>query len=98
MIASQIIIRPIITEKSMRDAEKQTFSFVVIKSATKKDIKEAVEKLFKVNVVKVATNVLKGGANRTGARRTEVLRQAVKKAFVKLQAGQKISAFEVGEQ
>lgn len=97
MIAHTIIIRPIITEKSMRDTEKHTFSFVVAATATKKDIKESVEKLFSVNVIKVATNVLKGGSIRTGAKRIAVTKQPTKKAFVTLQKGQKISAFEAAQ-
>ena len=92
-----VIIRPIITEKSMKDADRHTFSFVVAGGATKKDVKEAVEKLFSVNVVKVATNILKGGSIRTGAKRTEVKKQPTKKAFVTLKEGQKISAFEVSK-
>lgn len=94
MIATNIIIRPIITEKSMKNADKQTFSFMVKGSATKKDIKNAIEKLFNVNVVKVATNILKGGSIRTGTKRMEVTKQPTKKAFVTLKPGQKISAFE----
>lgn len=96
MIANDIILRPIITEKSMRDAQKNTYSFVVAPHATKKEIKNAVEKLFSVNVTKVATHVLKGGSIRSGMKRIEVKNQPVKKAFVGVKAGQKISAFEVG--
>lgn len=96
MIANNIIIRPIITEKSMRDAQNNTYSFIVARYATKKEIKEAIEKFFSVNVVKVATSVLKGGAIRTGMRRVEVKKQPMKKAFVALKEGQKISAFEIG--
>jgi large subunit ribosomal protein L23 len=96
MIANNIIIRPIITEKSMKDTEKSVFSFVVAKSATKDEIKKAVEKVFQVNVVKVATNVLKGGTMKTGAKRIVVKNQPVKKAFVQLKKGEKISAFELG--
>lgn len=91
------IIRPIITEKSMHDAGKHTFSFVVAGQATKKDVKEAVEKLFSVNVVKVATNTLKGGTVRTGMKRMEVAKQPTKKAFVTLKEGQKIDAFEIAQ-
>lgn len=96
MIANNIIIRPIITEKSMKDAEKFIFSFVVRKTATKYEIKAAVEKLFNVHVVKVATNMLKGGSVRTGVRRTEVKNQPMKKAFVHLKNGEKIGVFELG--
>ncbi len=93
----QVIIRPIITEKSMKNAKSQTFNFVVAGSATKKDVKLAVEKLFSVNVVRVATNILKGGSMRTGAKRIEIAKQPTKKAFVTLKEGQKIDAFEVAQ-
>lgn len=96
MIANTIIIRPIITEKSMKDAEKSVFSFVVARSATKHDVKAAVEKHFGVHVVKVATNTLKGGAIRTGMKRIAVKNQPIKKAFVQLKKGEKISLFELG--
>lgn len=94
---NNVIIRPIITEKSMKNAEKHTFSFVVAGFATKKDIKDAVEKLFSVNVIRVATNTLKGGSVRTGTKRIEIKRQPTKKAFVMLKEGQKIDAFEISQ-
>lgn len=96
MIVNSIIIRPIITEKSMRDAQKNIYSFVVARQATKKEITVAVEKFFNVNVVNVATSVLKGGSIRTGMKRVEVRNQPVKKAFVEVKEGQKIDVFEIG--
>ena len=90
-----VIIRPIITEKSMRDVQKGIFSFVVTRRATKADIRAEVEKAFNVNVVSVATSVLKGGTVRTGMKRIEVKNQPTKKAYVQLRQGQKISAFEL---
>lgn len=91
-----IIVRPVITEKSMADANKSKFTFIVANQATKKDIKEAVEKAFKVNVLSVATAVVKGKTSRTGARRIERVATPVKKAIVALKAGQKIDVFELG--
>lgn len=90
-----ILIRPIITEKSMQNAKDNTFSFVVAGFATKQDVKKAVEKQYKVQVVKVATNILKGQSVRTGAKRIEITKQPTKKAFVTLKDGQKIDAFEI---
>lgn len=91
-----VVIRPIITEKSMRDADKSKFTFFVRKNATKKEIKAAVEKLFSVTVVSVATAVVKGKTHRVGVRRNEVVKSPMKKAMVALKAGQKIDAFELG--
>jgi|SRR5579871_2155835 len=93
-----IIIRPIITEKSMKDAEAGKFTFAVLKSANKDAIKLAVEKVFEVNVLAVATSIVKGRSHRTGNKRIEVKQSDWKKAIVQLKKGQRISAFETGEQ
>lgn len=92
-----IIIRPIITEKSMRDAKQGRFTFAVLKTATKPVLKLAVEKMFKVQVVSVTTSIIKGKRKRVGARRIEVIEQPTKKAIVALVQGQKIELFDVEE-
>lgn len=92
-----ILIRPVITEKSMADAGKSKFTFLVRKNATKKEIKTAVEKAFSVTVVAVATSVVKGKTKKFGPRRMEKVLTADKKAMVQLKAGQKIEAFELGK-
>lgn len=91
-----IIVRPIITEKSMAQANKGRYTFQVAKTATKEDIKKAVERAFSVNVLHVATMNKKGGSVRTGARRMELARKPWKKAVVQVKAGQKIDVFEIG--
>lgn len=93
---TNVIIRPVISEKSMTDANNGKFTFVVASNATKKQIKEAVEKLFSVHVLKVATSVVKGKTTRVGARRVEVVKTSIKKATVALKSGEKIDAFELG--
>ncbi|MDO8639731.1 MAG: 50S ribosomal protein L23 [bacterium] len=92
----EIIINPIITEKSMDDAAKGKFTFKVKKDANKNVIKEAIEKKFKVNVTGVWTSVIKSKRVRTGKRRIEVSRFPFKKATVLLKTGQKIDLFEAG--
>lgn len=96
MDAINIIIKPIITEKSMSDAGKGRFTFAVLKNADKKAIKKAVEEKFKVNVLSVSTNIVKGKKIRVGARRKEVDKSDFKKAIVQLIEGQKIDLFDVG--
>lgn len=91
-----ILIKPVITEKSMADANKGTFTFIVDRAATKRTIKEAVEKFFNVTVVKVATAVVKGKTQRNGVRRVEVITAPIKKAYVGLKSGEKIDVFELG--
>lgn len=96
MRVHDVVIRPIITEKSMGLAGKDKYTFAVAKSATKEQVKEAVEKLFKVTVMSVATMVAKGGSIRTGLKRVELKNQPWKKAIVTVKKGDKIGVFEIG--
>ena len=91
-----IIIAPIISEKSMKDAKDGKFTFKVGMASNKKTIKQAIEKQFSVNVLDVATMVVKGKSARAGKRRVEVLQSAWKKAVVTLGKEQKISLFDIG--
>ena len=60
MVAEDIIIKPIVTEKSTYAQTKGKYTFKVNKKATKIDIKRAVEKLFGVKVKNVSTLIVKG--------------------------------------
>lgn len=89
-----VIIKPIITEKSMSLIEKKNvFTFKVDRKASKTEIKHAIEKLFSVNVLKIRTINVKPKAKRVG--RYEGYTQAYKKAMVELVPGQKIEAFNI---
>lgn len=92
-----IIIRPIITEKSLRDSQKNIFTFEVEKTASKKQIEEEIEKLFPVHVLSVTTVTQKGKRKRIGKKRNLVQKADIKKARIHLQKGEKIEFFEVGE-
>lgn len=87
-----VIKRPLITEKNSILAEKGVYVFEVNTSATKDDIKKAVEKYFRVKVASVNTAMCRGRAKRTkfgvGAA------GSWKKAMVRLNKGEKISLFE----
>jgi large subunit ribosomal protein L23 len=92
MDARDVIVSPRITEKSMANALGTQYTFVVHPSATKTQIRHAVEELFKVNVVNVNT-VNVGGKKRSFARkgvRTSGKQSDFKKAIVTLKPGQKI--------
>lgn len=89
-----VIIAPIITEKSMKEAGLSKFTFKVTKTADKKIIAKAVGDKFKVNVVSVATSIVKGKTQRFGTRRVETALSDWKKAIVKLKSGEKIDLFE----
>jgi large subunit ribosomal protein L23 len=87
-----IIRKPIITEKSVALMEQNKYTFVVNKRATKTQIKHAVEKIFGVKVVSVATMNIKGKLRTMG--RTQGYRPDWKKAIVKLADGDRIEILE----
>ena len=66
MRPEDIIIRPIITEKSSNAIAQGRYTFEVAKKATKIQIADAVEKLFEVKVLKVNTISMKGKEKRVG--------------------------------
>jgi large subunit ribosomal protein L23 len=82
------LLSPIITEKSTLVAEENKIIFRVPLTATKPDIKEAVENLFKVDVTKVNTILVKGKTKRF--RGTPGRRSDFKKAIVTLKDGQSV--------
>ena len=85
----QIIRRPIITEKGLGVKETQhTVVFEVAKDATKTEIKEAVQRVFKVKVDHVRTALYHGKLRRRG--RSEGFRSDWKKAYVRLAPGEKM--------
>ncbi|SEQ88927.1 large subunit ribosomal protein L23 [Solimonas aquatica] len=85
----QVIIAPVISEKSTRVSEKRNQAvFKVALDAEKPEIKKAVEKLFNVKVSAVRTLVVKGKNKRFG--RFEGKRSDWKKAYVTLAQGQEI--------
>jgi large subunit ribosomal protein L23 len=87
--AFQVIRRPIITEKGLGVKETQhTVVFEVSPAATKTEIKEAVQKIFKVKVANVRTAKFHGKFRRRG--RAEGHRRDWKKAYVKLAEGEKM--------
>ena len=66
MIPEEIIIKPVVTEKSNDEVQYGKYTFKVNKKATKVDIKRACEKLFNVKVLKVNTTMVKGKTKRVG--------------------------------
>jgi len=86
-------MRPLLTERSviLKDKENR-YSFQVEKDANKTDVRNAVEKLFKVKVKKVTTTIVPGKLHKMG--RFEGFRSDWKKAVVTLEKGQKIDVTE----
>ncbi len=87
-----VLIRPIVSERSMGLTEQNKYSFYVAPNANKIEIKHAVQEMFKVGVTDVNTMNVKGKKKRMGK---YVGRTADrKKAIVTLKEGDKIEIFE----
>lgn len=89
--ARDIILSPVITERSMRFMPEKKYTFKVLKNANKIEIAKAVEELFKVDVLKVNTMNCKGRYVRHG--RTGGYRSDWKKAIVTLKPDSKTIEF-----
>ncbi len=90
--AYQIIRRPVITEKGLGVKETEaTLVFEVAVGATKTEVREAVEQIFKVKVHSVRTATFQGKERRRG--RFAGYRPDWKKAYVKLKEGQKMPEY-----
>jgi len=88
----EILHKPVLTEKSLAEKERhRMLCFRVDAHATKTQIKEAVQGLFKVKVQSVHTSLFPGKMRRRG--RTFGYRPDWKKAYVKLKAGEKIPEY-----
>ena len=99
LTAPEVILRPVISEKSIDESGRGKYTFAVHGEANKIQIKAAVEELYaKENVTVVAVNVLttKAKEKRRGTRRGRITGHttAWRKAIVTLAAGQKIEFFE----
>lgn len=94
MAAQDIIIRPVITEKSMAGMTMKKYTFEVKKDANKIEIAKAVEELFGVKVSKVNTLHVRGHMRRQG--KTEGYTTSWKKAVVKLTEESKTIEFFEG--
>ena len=88
-----ILIRPVISEKSVAQTERNNYTFAVARDANKFQIKAAVEAEFKVDVLGVRVLSVKPKEKRRG-RRTPGMTAGWRKAVVTIAAGQKIELFE----
>jgi large subunit ribosomal protein L23 len=92
MDASQVIIRPVVSEKSYVLAAADKYTFRVHPNAHKTQIRQAIESLFDVNVVDVRTMSVKSKPKRRGV--TAGRTRAWKKAIVQVAPGQSIPIFQ----
>lgn len=82
-----IIVKPLMSEKSYEGIADKKYVFMVQKSATKTDIKRAIEEIFKVSVDSVNTMNCRGKLKRQG--RTQGMTPSYKKAIIQLKSDSK---------
>ena len=92
--AHDVIIEPVVSEKSYSLLEQGQYTFVVHPDASKTEIKQAIEEIFDVKVDRVNTMRRRGKRVRFGLQRGK--RTDVKRAVVTLAAGDEIDVFEMG--
>ena len=93
MRGALVLLRPVITEKSMTDTNRGRYTFAVAPDATKPEIAAAVSEAFKVDVVAVNTITVRGKQRRLGRRIGQ--QPDWKKAIVTIAEGQKIEKYFV---
>ena len=87
-----VLVRPLITEKNTVLQALNKYAFEIAKEANKPQVKQAVEKTFKVKVTTVNVSTVPGKTKRVGRRLVQT--RSWKKAIVTLKAGDKIEIFE----
>ncbi len=90
-----VLLEPVVSEKSYSLLEENVYTFNVAPDATKPEIKRAVETLFEVTVLKVNTLNRKGKRVRDRRSGTMSVRSGAKRAMVTLADGDEIDLFEV---
>ena len=91
----EILRRPLVTEKTSYQSSLNQYSFIVADSATRTQVKDAIETIYDVSVVRVnIINVPAKRGRRLRSRRMSVRKSAYKKAIVTLVEGQSLPIFE----
>jgi len=92
MKINEVIVRPILTEKATNLAKNQTYMFEVVSAANKHQVKNVLEKLYKVKVGEIKIMIRKGKKRRVGRKMKARKLSNIKIAFVKVKEG-KIDLF-----
>jgi large subunit ribosomal protein L23 len=92
--ASQVLLKPVVSEKSYRLMEDGVYVFVVAPDATRIEVRQAVEQTFGVRVTNVNTLNRKGKLRRNRRTNTVGKRPDTKRAIVTLVGGDRIDLFE----
>lgn len=93
-LAEQVLLRPVISEKTYMLMDEGVYVFVVAPDATKVDVRLAVEQVFGVRVAKVNTLNRKGKRRRNRRSNTFGTKVSTKRAMVTLVGGDRIDLFE----
>lgn len=93
---STYVMRPCITEKTMRESMKGWYTFRVDVSEDKNGVRKEIEKQYNVTVVAIRSGVMPGKSRRTGKKSRLIVGSDWKKIYVKLKTGQTIEAFQIG--
>ena len=93
--ARDVIVKPVVSEKSYALMEDHVYTFEVARSAAKPEIRDAVESIFDVRVKKVNTLNRDGKTKRNRRNPSVTRRPDVKRAYVTLVEGDSIDLFEV---
>jgi len=94
MEPKDLVLKPIVTEKSSRRADTGRYVFAVPCRATKAQIKDALGRLYQVKIKKIWSSVVAGKTHRLGRTRKTVRAGDSKKVTVQLAAGSKIESME----
>jgi large subunit ribosomal protein L23 len=90
-----VILKPVVSEKSYTLLDENVYTFIVHPSASKPEIKDAIQSIFDVRVLKVNTLNRKGKRMRNRRNNTWGAKPNRKRAFVTLAEGDSIELFEV---
>ena len=96
LTAHEVILHPVISEKSMDESQRGKYTFAVRDGVSKIQVQAAIEEIFKVKVTAVNVLTTKAKEKRGGMRRSRVAGRTTpwRKAIVTLAPGQKIEFFE----
>ena len=94
MDARDVILRPVVSEKSYALLDENAYTFQIHRQANKIEVRQAIEELFGVHVVKVTTLNRKGKRTRNRRTGTSGRRPDTKRAVVTLAEGDRIDLFE----
>ena len=90
MHATQVLVKQLVTEKASENQGQGKFTFIVNKSATKVDVKNAIKSLYGVDVAKVNMHIVQGKSRQIGRGWEYEKRPKTKRAIITLKEGQKL--------